>query len=159
MCVQIDLFVPLQEGVWIEAPQFGFFQIYFYENLPSIWFWCGCIGHKWVDCSSKMDDGDDLAPLKFAISVVGDTLQEIIGSSTLRESLDLPRKGTYMTIGSRPKGTKKIKIDDRLWCWRRWSSHMMHMWMPQWKVRKLLTVELIFCKFLRHVARLLWIWI
>lgn len=50
VCVELDLAKPVPEGVWIGQPGAAFFQIFSYENLPSICTSCGCIGHILKEC-------------------------------------------------------------------------------------------------------------
>ncbi|WOK97803.1 hypothetical protein Cni_G06511 [Canna indica] len=46
VCVEVNLALPLRQGVWISADGFDFFQSVCYENLPSVCFQCAIIGHR-----------------------------------------------------------------------------------------------------------------
>ncbi|WOL08252.1 hypothetical protein Cni_G17004 [Canna indica] len=51
VCIEINLSLPLQQGLWIEEPEKEFFQPITYKNLPSVCYAYGRIGHQEVDCT------------------------------------------------------------------------------------------------------------
>ncbi|WOL10530.1 hypothetical protein Cni_G19287 [Canna indica] len=53
VCIEIDLNLPLKQGLWVGESDREFFQPLSYENLPSVCFACDLIGHREVDCPSK----------------------------------------------------------------------------------------------------------
>ncbi|WOK97893.1 hypothetical protein Cni_G06601 [Canna indica] len=55
VCVEIDLSLPINQGVWISIPGDKFFQPVVYENLPLVYFLCGLVGHKKNSCPKKND--------------------------------------------------------------------------------------------------------
>ncbi|WOL05858.1 hypothetical protein Cni_G14589 [Canna indica] len=50
VCVEIDLAQSIKQGVLINLHDSKFFQPIVYENLPSVCFKCGIIGHREVSC-------------------------------------------------------------------------------------------------------------
>ncbi|WOL09925.1 hypothetical protein Cni_G18679 [Canna indica] len=52
--IEINLALPLRQGVWISLGDSKFFQSVCYENLPSVCFHCGLIGHRELSCPSSL---------------------------------------------------------------------------------------------------------
>ncbi|PKA47409.1 Uncharacterized protein AXF42_Ash021672 [Apostasia shenzhenica] len=54
VCVRIDLSLPLKSGIWIDSCHGKFYQKIEYEGLSVICFNCGIVGHKEVNCPTKI---------------------------------------------------------------------------------------------------------
>ncbi|WOL16244.1 hypothetical protein Cni_G25031 [Canna indica] len=52
-CVLMNIRMPIQQGLWIDTQSGSFFQSIAYENLHSICFNCGMMGHSEGLCRSK----------------------------------------------------------------------------------------------------------
>ncbi|WOL14100.1 hypothetical protein Cni_G22880 [Canna indica] len=104
-CVEIDLALPICEGVWISVDESEFFQPIVYENLPVICFQCGVIGHHDLNCpilvnrsNSKPDalnsesSHSEVSPVNFVSSELPSSIDP------LRNSVSEPTCGPWIQV-------------------------------------------------------------
>lgn len=53
ICIEIDLNLPLKQGIWIGDDDHKVFVIILYKKLPTFYYICGMVGHGSNSCSRR----------------------------------------------------------------------------------------------------------